>query len=113
MKDPLSKYNDPKLYRIAKEITLGAGFPYTDPRTGETTQPPKKGNKMSNSKKIPQWVLLDEIHVGIHIKTDMPEKDRKILKAMLAETKELENIMWAFIVPTAGLWNKVKVKVTR
>lgn len=33
---------NPRLYEIAKRITLEAGFPYTDPRTGETTQPPRQ-----------------------------------------------------------------------
>jgi len=35
----------PRLYEIAKQITLEAGFPYTDPRTLKTTQPPKKKKK--------------------------------------------------------------------
>jgi hypothetical protein len=29
---------DPRLYAIAKKITLDAGLPYTDPRTGITTE---------------------------------------------------------------------------
>ena len=29
---------DPRLYAIAKKVTLEAGLPYTDPRTGETTK---------------------------------------------------------------------------
>lgn len=29
------------LYDVAKEVTLGAGFPWTDPRTLETHQPPE------------------------------------------------------------------------
>jgi hypothetical protein len=32
---------DPRLYAIAKKVTLEAGLPYTDPRTGETTKPVK------------------------------------------------------------------------
>jgi hypothetical protein len=30
---------DPRLYEIAKRITLQAGYPWTDPRTGETFHP--------------------------------------------------------------------------
>lgn len=33
---------DPRLYAIAKRITLDAGFDYTDPRTGETTKAKRK-----------------------------------------------------------------------
>ena len=40
-----------KLYAIAKRVTLEAGFPYTDPRTGETTQPKPKSNKKTKKGK--------------------------------------------------------------
>lgn len=33
--------DDPRLYELAKRITLEAGMSYTDPRTGKTTHPPK------------------------------------------------------------------------
>lgn len=32
-------YGDDKLYEVAKKVTLEAGLPYTDPRTGRTTKP--------------------------------------------------------------------------
>lgn len=37
---------DPELYEIAKDITLKAGFPWTDPRTLKTYYPPR--NKTTN-----------------------------------------------------------------
>lgn len=41
----------PALYGIAKAITLEAGLPYTDPRTGKTTQPPKRRKARKGRKK--------------------------------------------------------------
>jgi hypothetical protein len=73
----------PELYAIAKKITLDAGYPYTDPRTLETTQPKTRKKKMSNSKKIPKWILLDQLHIDINIKSDMPAKERKELVALV------------------------------
>lgn len=35
----------PALYDIARQITLDAGMPWTDPRTGKTHQPPKKAKR--------------------------------------------------------------------
>jgi hypothetical protein len=32
----------PRIYEIAKQITLDAGFPWTDPRTGVTHKPKKR-----------------------------------------------------------------------
>lgn len=51
---------DPRLYAIAKRITLEAGFDYTDPRTGVTTKSPwrqaierqKKRAKKRRKKKL-------------------------------------------------------------
>lgn len=40
-----------ELYRIAKEVTLKAGFPYTDPRTGETFHPKPKDNQERQKEK--------------------------------------------------------------
>jgi hypothetical protein len=44
--DEVSRVN-PALYEIAKRVTLDAGLPYTDPRTGITTKPkpPKRDPK--------------------------------------------------------------------
>ena len=44
---------NPALYEIAKRITLDAGFPYTDPRTGLTTHPPKKREPAKPKRKKP------------------------------------------------------------
>lgn len=101
----------PELYAIAKKITLDAGFPYTDPRTGKTTQPkPRKNTRMSNSKKIPKWVLLDQLHVDVNIKSDMSPKARKELKSILS-SDSFHNLIQDVI--TGSDRNTVKVTITR
>jgi hypothetical protein len=42
---------DPRLYEIAKKITLDAGLPYTDPRTGVTTVRRKYAKKTTKRKR--------------------------------------------------------------
>jgi hypothetical protein len=101
----------PELYAMAKKITLEAGYPYTDPRTLKTTQPPKtRKNKMPNSKKIPKWVLLDQIHVDVNIKSDMSPKARKELKSILSSASFHSLIQ---TVITGADRNSVKVTITR
>lgn len=41
---------DPRLYAIAKRVTLEAGFDYTDPRTLETTRAQKQRKKRPQKK---------------------------------------------------------------
>jgi hypothetical protein len=102
--------DSPELYAIAKQITLDAGFPYTDPRTMETTQPPRKKTKMSNSKKIPKWVLLDQLHIDIHIRSNMPLKERKDL-IKLANSESMASLLKTVI---GGTDNKnVRVDITK
>lgn len=103
---------DPELYAIAKKITLEAGFPYIDPRTLETTQPPKqkprKKRTMSNSKKMPKWVLLDQLHIDINVKSDMPEKVRKNLTSLL-KSKSFETLIQTVIEGPDRKFVQVKI----
>lgn len=102
----------PELYAIAKKITLEAGYPYTDPRTLETTQPPKPRKKpMSNSKKIPKWVLLDQLHVDVNIKSDMSARARKELKSILS-SDSFHNLIRTVITGHRGARTTGTVKVT-
>jgi hypothetical protein len=94
----------PELYEIAKRITLDAGFPYTDPRTLETTQPMPKNNK------TPKWILFDQIHVDVNIKSDMPEKERKELRALL-NSKPMMSLFESII--SGPHRDKIQVKVSR
>lgn len=104
----------PELYAIAKRITLQAGYPYTDPRTMETTQPPKqkprKKTKMPNNKKMPKWVLLDQLHVDVNIKSDMSPKARKELKSILS-SDSFHSLIQTVITGTDR--NSVRVTITR
>jgi hypothetical protein len=109
MKDPLKIYNNPRLYAIAKEITLAAGFPYTDPRTLETTQPGE--TKMKNNK-TPAWVLFDQIHVDVSIQPKMPEKERnKLRKALTSDS--FNGAIRAAVIIFSQLPSQVKVKISR
>jgi len=101
-------WNDPRLYAVAKQITLRAGMPYTDPRTGETTQPMRK--KKMNTGKKPKWILFDQIHIDVNIKPDMSEKERKDLRALL-NSKPMMSLFESVI---AGPYRKtIQVKVSR
>jgi hypothetical protein len=93
----------PELYEIAKRITLDAGFSYTDPRTLETTQPMNTGKK-------PKWVLFDQIHVDVNIKSDMPDKERKALRALL-NSKPMMSLLESII--SGSHRDKIQVKVNR
>jgi hypothetical protein len=44
--------DDPRLYDIAKRITLDAGFDYTDPRTGETTRARRRRGKRAKRPRL-------------------------------------------------------------
>lgn len=50
---------NPALYAIAKKITHEAGLPYTDPRTGETTEPetPHRVSRVINRDYVRRWAL--------------------------------------------------------
>lgn len=97
------------IYEIAKRITLDAGYPYTDPRTGITTQPMRK-NKMPKNNHKPKWILFDQIHIDINIKADMPEKERKDLRALL-NSKPMMSLFESII---SGPHRKaIQVKVNR
>lgn len=113
MKDPLAKYNDPRLYIIAKQVTLDAGFPYTDPRTGETTQPSTRKKTMNTGKK-PKWILLDQLHIDINIKSDIPAKERKaLIKHIRDNQPSLEGAIKAMLTPTSTVWQNIRVKITK
>lgn len=43
--------DEDRLYAIAKRVTLNAGFDYTDPRTGETTEARREGGETLPVKK--------------------------------------------------------------
>jgi len=113
MKDPLDIHNNPRLYEIAKQITLDAGYPYTDPRTLETTQPRK--NKMNKTKK-PAWVLFDQLHVDVNISTRMSVGDRAKLRRALNSKTLNDGITKMVLVvgPVPPNSNpQIKVKITR
>lgn len=99
----------PELYAIAKKITLDAGYPYTDPRTLETTQPPRK-NKMPKNNHKPKWILFDQIHIDVNIKSDMPEKERKDLRSLL-NSKPMMSLFESII--TGPYRKEIQVKVSR
>lgn len=42
---------DPRLYELAKRITLEAGFNWTDPRTLKTYKPERKNEKQKGNRK--------------------------------------------------------------
>jgi hypothetical protein len=44
----------PALYEVAKMACHQLGLPWTDPRTGETFQPPKKSKKRKRAKARPR-----------------------------------------------------------
>lgn len=53
---------NPALYAVAKKVTLDAGLPYTDPRTGETTPPPDtstnhRQSRVINRDYVKRWAL--------------------------------------------------------
>lgn len=98
----------PKLYAIAKQITLAAGFPYTDPRTGETTQP----KKMKNNK-IPKFILLDQIHVDISIPATMPAKERQQLLKIIRSKGFDKAIIDVMVAITSPVKSVIRVAVTR
>lgn len=100
----------PKLYEIAKQVTLDAGFPYTDPRTGIITQPPKGKTKMQNARKKPKWVLLDQLHIDVNISSDMPAKERKELLQLL-NYESFHNMITAVI--SGANRKNIKVKISR
>lgn len=104
----------PELYAIAKRITLQAGFPYTDPRTLETTQPPKqkprKKTTVPNSKKIPKWILLDQLHIDINIRSAMLAKERKELLKTYVNNETIHRL-FKFII--AGTNKNIRVNITK
>jgi hypothetical protein len=99
----------PELYAIAKKITLEAGYPYTDPRTLETTQPMNKIKK-------PAWVLYEELHVEVYINTRMSAKDRARLRKAL-NSKTLKDGLIKMVLVTGPVpptdKPQIKVKITR
>jgi hypothetical protein len=100
----------PELYEIAKQITLDAGYPYTDPRTLETTKP-----KMNKIKK-PAWVLFEQLHIDVHISTRMAVTDRTVLRNKLnsvALRKSIENLVLINSPEPSTEVSQVKVQVTR
>lgn len=99
------------MYAIAKKITLDAGYPYTDPRTLETTQPPRK-KKMKNNK-IPKFILLDQIHVDINIPSTMPEKDRHQLLKIIRSKGFDKAIIDVISAVTYRVKSNIRVGVTR
>jgi hypothetical protein len=38
---------------------------------------------MRNARKMPQWVLLDQLHIDVNIRSDMPASERKKLKSVI------------------------------
>lgn len=98
----------PELYAIAKRITLDAGYPYTDPRTGETTQP----KKMKNNKK-PKFILLDQIHVDISIPSNMPAKERQQLLKIIRTKGFDKAIVDVVVAVTSPVQSLIRVAVTR
>jgi hypothetical protein len=101
-----------KLYEIAKQVTHEAGFPYTDPRTLETTQPPKprKKRKMSNSKKMPTWVLLDQIHIDVNVRSDISEQERRRIVQEINSPSM--NRLFTYMIEGADR-GKVRVEITK
>jgi len=106
MKDQLDIYNIPQLYTIAKKITLDAGYPYTDPRTGKTTQPMKK----TKTKKVPKWILFDQIHIDVNIKSDMSPQSRKALRDLL-NSRPMMSLFESII--SGPYRSEIQVKVSR
>jgi hypothetical protein len=50
----------PALYEVAKKVTHDAGLPYTDPRTGETTEPDTgtiRQSRVINRDYVKRWAL--------------------------------------------------------
>jgi len=104
---------EPRLYAIAKKITLDAGFPYTDPRTLETTQPRK--NKMKNNRK-PAWVLFEQLHVDVLINTRTSNSDRTLLRKNLNSRGmkgSIEGIVLLACPTTATGKRQIRVKITK
>lgn len=64
---------------------------------------------MKNNKK-PKWLLLDQFHIDIEIQSDMSAKDRKVV---LKDLRDIEKIIKALIVARAGLWGKIRTKISR
>lgn len=106
-----SMKENPLLYDIAKQITLEAGFHYTDPRTGVTTKTRKAQPKMPNTGKKPMWVLFDQLHVDVEIHTTkVTDKARRDLRALL-ESDSFKNLVENVIV--GPYRDRIRVKINK
>jgi hypothetical protein len=65
---------------------------------------------MVKNNTIPKWVLLDQIHIDVNIRSDMSPKKRKELLSLLRGVT-MSSMFEAIIVGPDR--NSVKVKVTR
>lgn len=97
----------PELYAIAKQITLDAGYPYTDPRTGKTTQPKMKNNK------IPKFILLDQVHVDISIPATMPAGERKKLLKIIQSKGFDKALVDVVSAVTSHVKSTIRVAISR
>jgi hypothetical protein len=66
------------LYDVAKKVTLSIGLPYTDPRTGITTQPKSKPCLQKAAQTEPSWAEIAKKTIA----------DRAILKRLIRESPE-------------------------
>lgn len=65
---------------------------------------------MSNSKKMPKWVLLEQLHIDVNIKSDMPAKERREL-VQLINSETLQRFFRYMIEGPHK--NSVRVEITK
>jgi hypothetical protein len=92
--NPFHEEGIPELYEIAKEITLGAGMPYTDPRTLQTTLPtqePRLGPTPEQDKELDQ---RREKAINNIIKSVKKEEKKKPPCARCGKAKKTAKHHW-------------------
>lgn len=65
---------------------------------------------MPNNHKIPKWVLFDQIHIDVNIRSDMSAKRRKDLKDLL--NSEPMNSLFKSVIQ-GPYRDTIQVKISR
>jgi hypothetical protein len=86
------------LYDVAKKVTLSLGLPYTDPRTGTTTQPKSKPCLQKATQTEPSWAEIAKKNLA----------DREILRRIIRE--DPVNVEYELQVYYAELKERFKPK---
>jgi hypothetical protein len=67
-------------------------------------------------KKPSKWIMLDQLHIDIYIKSDMPAKDRRSLIKAINEADLAQPIQGLVITRMEGWpakWKDIQVRITK